>query len=214
MKIYQILVVLVLTIFIASCSNTSDSVKTEVSSGKTPTETAVAKKDLTDILANMAKYKADYDITSNGSVVKASLVYDLPRFAMSTKIAEGDVKMIFDGVSFITCTNMENEWSCFKMSSDKPETVKITEDLKSGASKTTIIGTCKRAGESGTVYEVESKDEKSTVCYTNDGIVLEMKNENAEMIATKVIRGVSDSDFTPPATPKDLNQMFPNGFKQ
>jgi len=204
-----------LLVFMTGCASTNNVEKTTDDS-KTPTQVPAAKKDLASILDNMAKYSADYTITSKkeNSVTKATLTYALPKFAMSTSIPEGDVKMIFDGTSIITCTNMENIWGCYKMTADKPESIKITESLKSGASKATIVGTCKQAGESGTKYQVDSDSVTSTVCFTNDGIILEMNNAETDMVATRVSRSVSDSDFTPPATPKDISSMFPNGVKQ
>jgi len=40
---------------------------------------------------------------------------------------------------------------------------------------------------------------------------LETKTPQSTMVATKISRTVSDSDFTPPATPQDLSAMVPNG---
>lgn len=213
MKIYNILVMLVLIVFLTGCSNTNQVSDEKTSDVKTPTEVSTSKKDLKSVLESATDYSADYTIVTKGETTNVKMVYDLPKFVMSTTIPEGDMKTIFDGSSFIICSNTENEWGCFKMTSDKPENVKITDDIKSGASKITESGTCNRANEKGIKYDVESEGIKSTICYTSDGILLEMKSSENEMYATKVSRSVSSSEFIPPATPKDLASMIPGGIQ-
>ena len=46
--------------------------------------------------------------------------------------------------------------------------------------------------------------DKSTMCYTKDGILLEMTTTQIIMTSTKILRSVDANTFTIPATPKDL----------
>lgn len=222
MKLYNLFLIFILLVFLSGCTDNNqvntDKTGKEVSTSenkvdeKPVTAVSTVKKDLKLVLDSAIDYSADYAIISKGETSNAKMVYDLPRFAILTTSSDGDIKMIFDGKSIITCSDMENSWTCYKMTAETPESVKISEDIKSGASKITEIGTCLRAGETGIKYDVDSIGAKSTICYTNDGILLEMKNNDTEMFAINVLRGISESDFTPPATPKDISSMIPGGL--
>lgn len=216
MRFYYVVIMIFLVVFIVGCSNTNNISNIDKNNNIWGNNTfdvvkvgvPVVGKDLSEILVMMTPHSVDYEITSKGNVSEATMIYALPKFAMISDLPDqGKIEMIFDGESMITCTNTDDVWSCYILTAETPETVKITEDIKSGVLKITIIGTCNVASESGSKYEIESDGVKSIVCYTHDGILLEMKNNESEMIATKVSRGVSDDVFVPPSQPKDFRAL-------
>jgi len=196
------------------CSGNQSKDSAPADSEKTPIDKSADKvsapsNDLKDIVEKMPRYTADYDITTSGQTQKMKMIIAYPKFATVTETLQGEVRSIFDGSSIISCADMQGSWQCFKMQSETPENIQTESDIKSGEAKTTYLGTCSKAGESGLSYEVENDGEKSTVCYTKEGILLEMKSRDTVMTATKISRSVSDSEFTPPAEPKDISSMIP-----
>ncbi len=190
--------------------DTTTEVKETVSEVKEEVTKTESGKSLKDILTARVKYTVDYDLTAAGKTQKMTMLMDLPKFATLMKTEQGDAKTIFDGNTIYVCNNMQGSWQCFKMEAQQPDSVKIEKDVESGNVQSTYLGTCSRAGESGMKYEITTQNVKSTVCYTSDGILLEMTSPQSTMLATKVSRNVDSSEFVPPAAAQDLSQMIPN----
>jgi hypothetical protein len=218
----QIIAALLLVLFLVGCSGAPSETKEDTSAqksgdnlGATPSEPAktadqpTATKGLKDILGAKLKYKAEYKITSDGETSTVSMAYDLPKFSQSTKMEEGESKTIFDGESFIICSK-DDEWQCFKMKTEAPDSVQTEDSIRDGSVVPKAVGSCKVAGESGLKYEVTAEGVTSSICYTTDGILLEMTTEGMSMTATSVSRSVAASEFVPPAEPQDLSAFMQN----
>ena len=162
-------------------------------------------QSLKDIFAGpKVKYTADYTITAEGKTTETTYIMDLPKFAMETNTDEGVSKSIFDGTTFYICSMAESEWQCFKMTMQNPDTVATEKSVNEGTIVPEFLGTCSRAGESGLKYSVATKGVTSTMCYTKDGILLEMTTSKMSQIAKKVSRTVAADAFIPPAEPMNL----------
>jgi len=166
------------------------------------------------ISGRTVKYTATYDMSAAGQTMQFTQAFDLPKYAIDMVAAGVESKTIFDGNSMVTCTK-SNGWQCFKVSTG--QTQKSAADA-SGDLETSIKGdgvtvvaegSCTRAGESGTKYKVTTGETSSTICYTSDGILLEMQSasggQSVSMVATSVKRSVASGAFTPPAEPQDLS---------
>jgi hypothetical protein len=180
--------------------------------GSTKTEVKSTGKALKDVLsAADMHYTADYKITSPSGTQTMTQVYDLPRFVSIMKLEEGTTRSIFDGERFITCNDMQGSWQCIQMENQDLSTQNVENDIKEGNVAPRYVGTCSVAGESGSKYEYNAQGVTTTVCYTSDGIMLEMTTSEpvVKMVATKVSRSVDEALFTPPAKPVDLASMMP-----
>jgi hypothetical protein len=182
---------------------------------ETPTTPKVEGKSLKDILSvAVPKYTVDYSLTAGSNPVQTmTIALDLPKLATIIKTTQGDAKVIFDGNTVNSCNNMAGSWTCFKMDVPKPANTQMESGIKDGSVISTLIGTCTQAGETGNKYEVNYNKSTSKVCYTNDGILLEMATPQSNMIATKVLRTVDSSVFQLPAAAQDISNMIPSGIK-
>jgi hypothetical protein len=208
---YVFILIVALALVMTACTGTAPTKlpgdKTADTAVKeTTTTTTTTGKTLKDIFASKTlKYTADYTLTTDKSTDQITQVFDLPKYAMITK----DSRTIFDGTTMTACTQANNEWQCFKMPVQQSQTEKVEASANEGT--TTTIGTCTIAGLTGTKYEVTAKDAtKSQVCYTNDGILLEMTSGTTSMVATKVSRTIDNSVFTAPAEAQDLSGLMKN----
>jgi len=212
MKTLKTIILVGIILMMLGCSNTKSDSSAPVDSEKAAADNSAKQvsatsNNLKDIVGLMPRYTADYDITSSGQTQKMTMFLAPPKYATLITTQYGEVRSIFDGSSFVSCTSMQGAWQCFKMESETPQNLDTENSIKSGEAKTTYLGTCSKAGESGSSYEIEQAGEKSTVCYTKEGILLEIKSRDTLMTATKISRSVSDSEFTPPATPKDISSI-------
>ncbi|MEK6822278.1 MAG: hypothetical protein AABY13_00490, partial [Nanoarchaeota archaeon] len=133
-----------------------------------------------------------------------------------------EARIIFDGTAVITCSNA-NGWTCFKTSGSATASAQqdVQADVKANvdAAGTTIeaAGTCSRAGESGKKFRMTADGATTTICYTNDGILLEMAantgGQSVSMTATSVSRTVASSEFVPPATPQEFSAGAYGGYQ-
>ncbi|MFH2021635.1 MAG: hypothetical protein ABIJ34_09595 [archaeon] len=216
------LAIFVLTLLVAACKapeTSSDNVETptqpeapgeDIVQPGTPTDREVLGQDLKQVLmSRLTKYTAEYAITAQESTQNMKMVYDLPRFVTVTQTPQGEVRTIFDNEKYFVCNNMEEGWQCYKMDIENSDSSKIESDVEDGKATVVYTGTCNIAGESGNRYEITSDNSKVSMCYTTDGIMLEMVTSNTEMKALSVARTVDSSLFTPPAAPVDINSLYP-----
>jgi hypothetical protein len=159
---------------------------------------------------NMAKYTADYTTTAAGVTITMTQAFDLPKYAIESTTMGIQSKTIFDGSKAITCMN-QNGWQCFELTSAQSPTAaqdSVESSVDAADAQVTSLGACSVAGESGTKYKVTTAQGSSTICYTNDGILLSMEmsanGQTVTMQATKVSRSVDASAFVPPATPQAM----------
>ena len=159
------------------------------------------------------KYKATYSMTTGGTSLQMTQIFDTPKYAIESTTAGIQSKMIFDGSTMITCAN-QGSWSCFTISgTNTPSPLEsqnsVETSIDTSGTSVTSLGACSEAGETGTSYKVVSGESTSTICYTSDGILLSMEattnGQTVSMKATSVSRVVSASDFVPPATPQTIN---------
>lgn len=211
-KIISLIVIIAFAVFLFGCKSAENTSPNTQSDTDTNTKSDNGVKSLQQIFAaKTSKYTVDYTITTQEQTTTQSqttsmrMAVDGAKFAQTTKSDIIETKWVFDGQSFVSCTAMSGQWSCFKMSMEKTQTANI-EELANSGENTNYLGSCSVAGESGLKYDITLKDmvDKSTICYTRDGILLEMTNPKTTMIATKVQRSADPAMFTIPATPKDL----------
>jgi hypothetical protein len=150
------------------------------------------------------KYTADYTITSDGKTMATTYIMDLPKFAMVSTTEQGDTRSIYDGSTFVVCSQYQAQWQCFKMPVQTPDAVNTEKSVNDGTVAPVYLGQCLVASESGLKYSVTTKSDTSTVCYTTDGILLEMTTAKMTMTATKVSRTVAADAFTAPAEPTSI----------
>jgi hypothetical protein len=156
-----------------------------------------------------AKYTADYELTTSGQTIKETMSFDLPRLAV--KMTSGTVQSwtIVNDKTIVACTKQAS-WQCFTVTNQEAPKDPAA-DLQNSLNENpgvTLTGACSRAGETGMKFKVVMNDASSDYCVTTDGIMLETTSTSAgqtmSMVATRVSRGVSEADFTPPATPVDM----------
>jgi len=196
-------------------SNTAPEAPTSTQANiATNTPTGTVEDTLKKLFSERtAVYTADYTITDNESTQEMTQAFDKPRYATITNTTAGVGKAIFDGTEMIACSTEGGAWQCFKVPMQEPTSAQIESKLNDTGTTTTIIGTCSVAGETGTNYEVTAQDGSITqVCYTNDGIMLEVKTTKPEssIVATRIVRSVDSTIFTPPVQPQDLSSIMQN----
>ena len=171
-------------------------------------------------LKGALQYKVAYDIVTASDGTQTSM--------QTTQYVKGTNKLrmdsVYSGVEsstfivdkvIISCSQSEGAWSCFKLSSQEDATVAATEDIESNINDYVVVadGTMQVAGTTATCYKVTGKDiAYYRYCASSDGVPLYVKMEgtssgkaySTEMTATSYSKVVSDSDFTPPATPTEL----------
>ena len=153
------------------------------------------------------KYTAEYETQTPGAPkMTQTWAFDLPRMAIKTKSDEaGESWSIIDGSKVIVCSKSNAEWQCFQVSNDQAPT-DPSEGLAGtldDAPDVALAGACTRAGMTGVKYKVVAEGMSSSYCVTTDGILLETETtvdgQKTSQYATRVVRSVSASDFTPPA---------------
>lgn len=245
---YVVTIAMVALLLLGACSSgsveTSSSVGGSVDLGKGSSDTAgsddaaggpaggSALDTLKEAMGARAslKYTADYEMQSPGAPkMTQTWAFDLPRMAIKTKSAEaGESWSIIDSSKVIVCSRSNAEWQCFKVSNDQAPTdpSEGLADTLDDAPDVALAGACTRAGLTGVKYKVEYQDMSSSYCVTTDGILLETEaivdGQKTSQYATRVVRSVSASDFTPPAEPIDMADFqaramagagLPDGFE-
>jgi hypothetical protein len=132
----------------------------------------------------------------------------------------GETRIYIIAKSAIMCTQQTGEWSCMKFPQGADSNPQDDlEQLQKDIDKSTVQMLPDRniAGVNTKCFKVDvsstAGSSVSTVsCMSGDGVPLYMESGNAEMStvmeATKYTTSVSDADFTPPAEPQDLSQMY------
>jgi hypothetical protein len=200
---------LVLLIFLSGCTSQNNSSQ-QSGNQQAAGQGSSTDSSLQESLGKKIKYSADYTITSSGQTQTMTELFDLPKYVIIMQAASGETRSIFDGTDFIVCNNMQGFWTCYKMNT---QTTTESEDVKKKVDEgatITKIGTCSRAGESGTKYEITYNGVTTKVCYTSDGIMLETETSTVTMYATKVSRSIDSSLFTPPVQPQDFSSLIPH----
>ncbi len=176
-----------------------------------------AGKSLSDILGSkIVQYTADYTIETQGNQMTFTMAINLPKIAYHMKLPEGETKMIMDGQKINSCTKTDSTWQCLAIDAPTPlASEDLEKNIARGEVQTTLVGSCSIAGETGNKYKTEGKDHEGTVCYTSDGILLEMETmrpQPSTMRATYVSRTAAASSFELPAESKDIGAMIPEGI--
>ncbi len=181
------------------------------------------------IMGLKVKYTADYDINApDAPKMTQTWAFDLPRMAIKGTTSGSESWTIVDTNQVTVCTKINAAWQCFKSSSGEAPT-NPSDSLSASLDEqpdVALAGSCTRAGETGVKYKVSTDEMDSTVCYTVDGILLESSTtangQTMSMVATKVVRSVSEKDFTPPAEVVDMAEFqkkmmadagLPEGFE-
>lgn len=221
---YIVILFVAMALLLTACSQsnspatpavtTGDNANAQVQNTATENTPAAAAKTLKEVFAGRTlKYTGEYTVTVNGTSSDLTQAFDVPKYVMLMNTSSGESRTIFDGTSMVTCSNTGGSWQCLKITASQPESARVEDSVNQDTTKTVVIGTCKDAGETGTKYEVTPADgKKSTVCYTNDGILLEVTAEDSSysMVATKISRSVDSTLFVPPAEPQDLSALMAN----
>ncbi|MBI2572897.1 hypothetical protein HYV86_03500 [Candidatus Woesearchaeota archaeon] len=168
-----------------------------------------AGKSLKELLSGKGtKYTADYTMTSPQANSQFTLVQDLPKLAYHMKMEQGESKTILDGDMIYSCTNMAGSWMCYKMQTNTLlASEQLEKDVETNKVNPVYKGACNIAGETGSSYEIINQDSEATVCYTADGILLEMttsKPIQSSLKATSIKRSVDASAFVLPAAAQDM----------
>jgi hypothetical protein len=142
----------------------------------------------------------------------------------------GDSRFYKVSESFIMCNKQGGVWNCIKMpqqqdSSQDPK--KQTEEIQKNIETSEITQLPDRiiAGVSAKCYRmivsVSTEEAKAsgmsswdnTYCVSTDGVLLfsDSMNDKTHIVqeATSYVKGVADSEFVPPAQPKDLASGIP-----
>lgn len=192
------------TIIKNTTTTTSNTIK-DTDKDTTKDTSSNALKDLLD--GKEMQYTGEYTVSAQESMYDMKQVFDLPRYVTIMDTGYGESRTIFDGTSVVTCNSMDDEWQCFRMTMQQPQSLGIEDDVNDDSVKITDLGTCNIGGESGRKFMMVGDDgSKTQACYTNDGILLELAMDSPEyyMVATKITRSIDDSLFVAPAEPQDL----------
>jgi hypothetical protein len=207
-----------------SAAEESNAVEEDSNSATEPTNSAESKvivgnnvavgdnsaSSLSQILGGKTlKYTATYDLTVENQKQVLTYVYDLPDFVMIVDVEDGESRMIFKDSIAYSCTDAQGEWMCFKLADVQTgDNDKLESNVEQGKAQTTYVGKCSRAGLAGEKYTVVSEGVTSSVCYTTNGVLLEMETEKSTMYATKVSQSIDSNMFKLPAEPQDFSKMF------
>ena len=197
------------------------------------------KAQLMSLFTGGAKdYMVAYDTTISGDGqpdYTAKMTYYLKgedKFRMDTFAnmpGAGDSRFYKVSGSFIMCNKQGADWSCIKMPQQDPskDPKKQTEEIQKNIETSEITQLPDRviAGTNAKCYKMivsvntaEAKASgmssfESIYCVSADGVLLfsDSKNNNMHIVqeATSYVKGVADSEFVPPATPKDLASGIP-----
>jgi hypothetical protein len=209
-----------------AAANNADAGNADASGGSAG---GSALDKLKSAMGGKFKYTADYEITTpDGPKVTQTMSFDSPKVAMKMSQQGTQSWIIYDGSKAIACTKASGDWMCLLAGEDlAPQ--EPSEDVIASLDENPdvqLAGACTRAGETGVKYKVTVPEGSSEYCVTTDGILLEStttaQGKKTSMVATRVSRSVSASDFTPPATPVDMaayqqqmmaGQGLPAGFE-
>jgi hypothetical protein len=159
------------------------------------------------------EYTVEYDITANSTVgnrvetIEQQWIqsFNLPNFVTVMIDEENDIetRTIYNNSVVYSCTNVDNEWACIELPDvEMNASNQLEQDVTSGVITSTYLGTCARAGEIGDQYRVVTDGVEYTVCYSADGILLELETEDVTMYATRVRDEADESLFELPAQPQ------------
>lgn len=178
-------------------------------------------------LNHRIEYKVTMTGTSNELPVSGSkYIYYFKQNKMRTDItastSQGSVetRMYFslDDKSKVTnCTQFNGQWNCTFITIDKLTeqggTVPGSDAINESDYTITPDGTKTAAGLTGNCFKLVSKDPElsnyeARYCITSNGIpiysISTAGNGTVELEATSVTNNVTDADFTPPATPREM----------
>ncbi|MDO8647766.1 MAG: hypothetical protein Q7R70_05140 [Candidatus Diapherotrites archaeon] len=186
-----------------------------------PAFSDVASKLLT------AKFKATYQMTSTaqpGQNIESTqyMLYPKQRTDMTVEGKEIRTLINLSSGEYISCFN-NSGWACMKLPNPQAGRTDTAFEASKNQSDfdTSFDGTMTVAGRTGNCYKISKKTGiilKSRICATTDGILLytmtETEQGSSTTQATSISTDVSESDFTPPATPQDLSGTIPAGLPQ
>lgn len=198
---FSMVLIILMIVFASGCTSQQTGNQTTIPAQQQNTQ--LADNVATNSLTNPVKYTAEYNYSSVGRSYVMTQIYDLPKYVTITKTDYGYSKTIYNGNEIITCSSdSKNKWTCYNMTAPTPVTVDMGNKIASGSVKPNVIGTCSRAGETGTKYETTFTTGKATMCYTSDGILLEMTQPGVSMFALSVSRSIDQNEFIPPVAPQ------------
>ena len=197
------------------------------------------KAQLMGLFAGGAKdYMVAYDTTISGDgqpAYTAKMTYYLKgvdKLRMDTLAnmpGAGDSRFYKISGSFITCNKQGADWTCIKIPQQDPskdptnQSAEIQKNIET--SDITQLPDRVIAGVTAKCYRMivsvntdEAKQSgmsswDNTYCVSTDGVLLfsDSQSNNTHIVqeATSYVKGVADSEFVPPATPKDLSSGIP-----
>ena len=220
----NIIIIFILALFLVACTTQEPAGQqetTQQTGDSMPLQQKDATKDFEEIFTKMdsAEWKASYDITTSSAPEKMRMTQYVKthKNVRSDVVAQGiESRSFILDTAVITCTKMNNEWTCWTYDGapqEKDSTQELKEDLKEEMAKYEIVadGTKIVADVTAICFKIveKGKDTMIRYCFSKEGAPLYIQTtsegETMEMIATSYVKSVSNSDFTPPATPKKMD---------
>jgi len=238
-KFLVVLAVLLLAFALVGCKEDvqKQTVKKNVagsSSGSVDTEVEVASGgsgDGEDLVNFISKKKSlefsveyDYSISGSGSddTWTFKQYFAKNKYRMDSNMQDSEGRFYYVGDEIISCSKQDREWTCMKLegAQEMEDPTEQFSDIEDDPDRfdSTYRGTRMIAGTTAHCWGVDygrSMGEME-ICYNVDGIPLYMKASSGgttmEMEAKSFKKGVSASDFVPPAEPMDMAAMMEQAY--
>ena len=202
---------------VACAGNNGTNVQTkEASPVKEPAASAPsgdAKGVFSGLLANKAPtYMVTYDVKGGDQLSEMTLYSKNKNMRYDSVTHEKKSSIFIIDNKMYSCTY--DPLMCIFLSGQNETPQTGTEEIENNADTYSIIAKPSRtiAGTKANCFELSNDQGISDVCYSNEGIPLYTKslanNQTVEMTATEYSTSVSDSVFTLPAEPQDINAMM------
>jgi len=207
--------------FLVSCAGNNGAANAPAAEKAAPTQkesaqsvpSGDAKGVFSGLLANKAPtYMVTYDIKGEDQLSEMTLYfknknmrYDSVTHEKKSSVFILDSKMYSCSYEPLMCVFLSGQ-------TETPQTG--TEEIEKNVNNYNIIAKPSRkiAGTTAKCFELVAAQATSEVCYSNEGVPLYTKSslsgKTFEMTATEYSTSVSDSVFTLPAEPQDINAMM------
>lgn len=172
-----------------------------------------AKGILTGLIGSKAPtYMVSYDITGGNDLSKMTMYFKSGKMRYDTE-AHGNKSSLFVMDNTIYTCSFEPKM-CISLGQQNETPKTGTENVEKNLENYNIVAKPSRtiAGTTAKCFALSNADGAAEACYSSQGVPLYMKSTSQgsvyEMTATDYSTSVSDSAFTLPAEPQDLNALM------
>ena len=205
-----IFVLFLISILIVGCKGESGNTTT-TPGGKEVKE--VSGSGISDILKNkVSTYEVSYDSSVSSQVEQITMAFKDGKVRYDTVAnvqGQETTTSVFmlDGKTYV-CTEKPQKMCFATGETNAPSTGAEAIEKDPEAYSITSLPSRTIAGVSAKCFRFVSKDASADMCYSNDGVMLYIKNDQMEMTAKSYTTNVPDSTFELPSTPQDMSAIM------